>query len=307
MELNLHNIFRSLVNDPNFLSIIIDEDDEKIEKKKKKKQNYNIMTNIIPEYTLLIQPETQIYELFPVNVKLFLTPDYVRMGVKNIRQKNMNIINVSFLNSLNILLRPDIYQCQTDENNKNLVLLENFICHMIQRNTVHIDKVKNTKKMQAINAKMISNLKEGKITHEIIQYIVNIFEINLLVFDFTKSETYLYWSRGHIYPFFNTFRDIYCMAYVHGNHEPIMAPNNKINDIQKNHIYSKILSNSPELKCLNVIKLGFQTLLHIRDWDLNHEDFMNILKNHYSKKMDLSKHLDQFENLEKKLKASSLL
>ena len=118
-EINLHNIFRYLVSDDQFLSTIIEINSKKLPKKNKTK--FNLMANMVTEYTTLSLDETQNYSLFPQIVKSFLTPDYIRLGIKNVIEKDLAIVNISFLNSLNLLLRPELYRSNIDEQLKNLI------------------------------------------------------------------------------------------------------------------------------------------------------------------------------------------
>lgn len=232
---------------------------------------------MITEYIPLSPYEKQEYSLLPHKIKNFLTPKYLRLGIKNVMEKYMNIVNISFLNSLNILLRPDLYNANIDEQFRNFNQLENFICFMIKRN-FQIDKIKNTQKVQAINREIIKNLVEGKISHELIQYIINIFEINLLVFDLTKMDIYFYWTKGHKHPYFNPFRDIYCMSYIQGNYEPVMTPNNIISDEEKNKIYVEILNNLVDIKCLPELKVATYTMIYFETWKMDSESMIKIME-----------------------------
>ncbi|XWV26235.1 hypothetical protein QJ857_gp0841 [Tupanvirus soda lake] len=298
-KINLHSIFCHLAEDENFLSTIIETDTKDIEQKKNKQKGFNLMASMITEYVPLVPYELENYTMFPFKVKSFLTPDYVRMGVKNTTERNMSVVNISFLNSLNMLMRPDLYKMTFDDHIKNLNLLESYLCHTIQRN-YQIDKVKNTKKVQAANKLLIKNLVEGKISHELIQYIVNIFEINLLVFDLTKMEILLYWTKGNKYPYFNPFKNIYCMAYVQGNYEPIMTNNNFITDDQKKKIYLQILTNVEDIKCIPDINLAVHTLFYISSWDIDTESFNKIVDTYFKKPcIDTKNAFDALENLEK--------
>jgi hypothetical protein len=295
--INLHNIFCHLIGDDNFLSTIIETNTKEIEQKKNKKKGFNLMANMVPEYIPLSPYEVQHYAMFPHKVKSFLTPDYVRMGVKNTMEKNLTVINISFLNSLNMLIRPDMYKLNIDEHIKNLGLLENFLCHTIQRN-YQIDKIKNTKKIQATNKELIKNLIDGKISHELIQCVVNIFEINLLVFDLTKMDVLLYWTKGYKYPYFNLFKNMYCMSYVQGNYEPIMMHDNTITEEQKRKIYIQILTNLTEIKCLPQINLALHSLVYIDTWNIDYESYTKILDMFFNKPyISTIEALDTLDNL----------
>lgn len=301
---NLHNIFSYLVTDENFLSTVIETNNKEIEQKKNKKKGFSLLTNMITEYVPLSPYETQDYTMFPPKVKLFLMPEFVRHGVRNTMEKNLNTINISFLNSLNILLRPYIYKFNIDEQIKNLGLLETFLCHTIQRN-YQIDKVKRTKKVQAVNKELIKNLSEGKISHDLIQNIINIFEINLLVFDLTKMDIYFYWTKGHKYPYLNPFKNLYCMSYVQGNYEPIMSPNAEMTEEQRQKMYEKIFVNLTDIKSMPKLDIAIHTMIYISNWKPNPDAFIKVaailLEN---SKIDVAKMLEYFNTKNKKKKNS---
>ena len=129
-------------------------------------------------------------------------------------------------------------------------------------------KLKNTKKFKEINRELIKNLSQGKISHDLIQYVVNIFEINLLVFDFAKMDILLYWLKGTKYPYLNLFKDIFCMSYIHGNYEPITCLKTSIPEEQKRKIYIYILTNTDSIKAEPEIKLSAQGFLYLLSWNL---------------------------------------
>ena len=300
---NLHGIFSYLVNDENFLSTIIETNNKDIEQKKNKKKGFSLLTNMVTEYVPLSPYETQIYAMFPPKVKLFLTPDYIRHGVKNTIEKNLNTINISFLMSINILLRPDIYKLGNDEQLKNLSLLEEYLCHTIKRG-YQIDKIKRTKKIQAANRELIKNLTEGKITHDLIQNIINIFEINLLVFDLTKMDIYFYWTKGNKYPYINPFKNICCMAYVQGNYEPIIPLNFDNSIIQRQKMYEKIFLNLSDIKCIPKLNISTHTMIYINTWNLNLDTYIKIIELINNNQRDVPKIVDYYltnlSDLEKK-------
>ncbi|AKI80113.1 hypothetical protein QJ850_gp586 [Acanthamoeba polyphaga mimivirus] len=285
-KINLRSIFCHLVNDDKFLSVVVEDDHLTTSSKVKKNSNKNktnIMANMVSEYVTLSPYETQGYALLPHNIKCLLTPDYQRLGINGKMVKHFEPINISFLHSLNILLRPEIYYLNFEEHIKNYSLLEGFLSHMIQRN-YQIDKIKNTKKVQAVNKELIKNLSEGKISHDLIQYIVNIFEINLLVFDFAKMDILLYWSKGTKYPYFNLFKDIYCMSYIYGNYEPITCLQNNISEQQKRKMYTYILTNLDNIKTIQQIQLSAPTLLYLSSWDFCVTDIEKIYETFFRNK-----------------------
>lgn len=284
-SINLHQIFRYLVRDDEILSTVINNTNimDKQHVKKPKKNKMLLMSSIIVEYMPLAPHEIQQYTLFPPSIKKFLIPDHVRYGIKNIIERNMVNINISFLNSLNILLRPNIYNLSVDEQVKNLFVLEDFIKHRISSN-YQIDKViKNTIKVQNMHKELIKNMTEGKITPDLIQFIVNIFEINLVVFDFITHDINLYWTYGSKHPDFNTFKDIYYMAYVQGNFEPIFIKNHTAELDSIHQTYAKILTD-PNIKCIKEINLSVPTLIAIDTWNISSDYFIKIIERYFPPK-----------------------
>jgi len=288
------------MDDENFLSTVIETDNKEIEQKKNKQKGFNLMANMVTEYIPLAPYETQNYAMFPHKIKSFLTPDFIRFGIKNLMEKNLNIVNISFLNSLNMLIRPDICKLNLDDHIKNFNMLEGFICHKIKRN-FQIDKTKNTKKVQAVNQELIKNLSEGKISHELIQSIVNIFEINLLVFDLTKMDIYLYWTKGNKYSFLNLFKNICGMSYIQGNYEPVMLVNNSVSEEQRRKMYVHILTNLSEIKCFPEVKLGIHSMIYLNTWDIDTQSYNTILDLFFKKlQIDVHESYNKLIELEKK-------
>jgi hypothetical protein len=277
--INLHSIFRYLTDNEEFLLSVI-EVDEKIPGSKKKKSQ-NVMSNMIADYNVLLPYERQEYKMLPKQIKIFLNPKYSRLGIKNVYEKQFNICNISFLNSLNMILRPELFKTSSEEQIKNVSLLENFIIHKISRN-YHIDKVKNTKKAQAHNKSIVELLTLGKVSSEVIQYVVDIFEINLIVFDLTKSETVFYWVKGNKYPYLNLFKDIYFMTCIQGNYEPIsiLDDNISIEDVHK--IYIHILVNLDNIIINQECKLSVTTLLYLETWNISLSDYYFIIRKFYN-------------------------
>lgn len=274
-DINLHKIFYHLTGKENFLSQIIEKDPEKNNKKKNIK--INIMENLVTEYITLSPYEEQKYISFPSIFKKYMTSDCVRYGIKNVVEKNFNIVNISFLHSINILLRPELIKSSIEYQMQNLTLFENFIYHMIKRN-FQIDKIKNTKKMQNINKNISNRLSDGIISGDIIQYIANIFEINVIVFDFIQNKMHMYWAHGIKYPTLNLFKKIFYLSCIHNNYEPIMPPNNVMTEIDKQKIYSQILSNISDFVWYKEPIISANTMLYISSWNIPFKTFYDISK-----------------------------
>lgn len=295
---NLRDIFSYLVEDDNFLLTVI-ETNKYVGQKKNKKKSFNLLTNMVTDYIPLLPSETQNYNVLPNNIKNLLTPDYVRCGIKNTIDKNLCTINISFLNSLNILLRPAIYKSNIDDQIKNFVQLESFLCHTIERN-YQIDKTKRTKKVQAFNKELIKNLKEGKISRDLIETIINIFEINLLIFDLTKMDIHFYWTKGSKYPFFNPFKNICCMTYLQGNYEPIMPLDSDITEEQKRKIYENIFIQLDDIKCVPNLNISVPTMIYINTWELSPLTYFQIIKKIPTINKSINKIINDLEGLCKK-------
>jgi len=286
-KINLHTIFCHLVDDPTFLSVVVDCSNthkKTTEKKSNTISNFNIMTDMISDYSQLQVAEIQKYILFPSEFRHFLTPDYVRCGIQSRIEKNMITINMSFLNSINVLLRPNVFSYNSLDQQKNYLLFENFIVHKINGNC-KIDKTKNTRKMQTVNKEIVKNLVSGKIQPNVIQTIINIFEINLLVFDFMKKEIMFYWSCGDKYPHLNLFNDLYCMAHIHDNYEPIMTLDKTIPDEHIRKMYVDILVNYKDIIQYNIpINMFIHSLCVLNEWNIPHDKYMTILESYFTQK-----------------------
>lgn len=280
--INLHNIFSYIVDDDTFLSKRIEVDDVNI-KQEKKKNKFNLMVNMITEYTILSPYQIQNYSSFPLKMKKLLLPSHKRVGIKNLLEKDLNVINISFLNSLNMVIRPEIHKMNIEDQQKNLNLLETFIYHKINRN-YKIDKTKNTKKVQAINKLMINNIQEGKISNDIILTIINIFEINLIIFDLNKLEITAYLTQGIKYPYFNPFKDIYFLSNIQGNYEPIITEE-FLSDEEKQKIYLKLLIDT-EIKFYPNLNLSINSLIYLSSWNIDTKTYLTIIEKFFNKSYD---------------------
>lgn len=291
-KIGLHTIFRHLVGNENFLTIIEVPNDVALPAKKQKNTQEpmnkvtNMMSDMISDYLTLSLHDIQKYTLFPSEFKSILHPECVRCGVKTFVEKNSMNINVSFLNSLNILLRPELFKSKVEDQMRNYSLFEEFIVTKIHGNC-RIDKVKNTKKIKATNAELVKNLLHGKITIELIQFIINIFEINLLIFDFVKNEIIFFWSCGHKYPFVNLFNDMYCMADIRGVYEPIMPLSNKIPTEHVQKMYTQILTDAEDyLNCAFPIKVASHSLIQINQWDISPKKYLEIVLKYFDEPLN---------------------
>lgn len=273
-QINLRTIFRGLLRDESFLSHVIESNETEFEKKSKR--NVNIMQNMISEYTPLAPQDRQEYPSLPHKIKAFLPDNFYRLGIKNVVERDAGNVNVSFITSLNCLLRPDLALKDIESQTKDAEILESFISHMIRRN-FRIDHIKRTTKIKEANRKLIESISQDHISHELIDYIVCIFEINLIVFDISNMKIYFYWCRGTRYPTINLFKDIYAMCFIQGNYEPLMSQR-QVTISETQSIYTKILLNHQDIITTQPLALSAPSMLYLDTWDIHPADHVAILR-----------------------------
>lgn len=273
--IDLHTIFRHLVDDDNFLLTIRLHDDVIKQKKPQRQPKNNLMNNVITQYEILPPGEMRTYDTFPKMMQNILIPKFIRYGIHDTFDRDREFINISFLNSLSILLRFETYNYNSDDRNKNYLSLEDLICNHIKQNS-QIDKVKNTKKVQKVNQAIVNNIKKGIIEPDVIQYIVNIFEINLIIFDIVNSQTIFYWAKGIKYPYLNPFKEIYFMVQTERNYEPL-RPTTALDTNERIYIYGLIFANLDTIKYYSDLKIALHTLTYINTWNIPCDAYMKIL------------------------------
>lgn len=280
-EINLKNIFRYIVSDDTFLKEIINVDDEHIDKKKNSTKGFRIMSDLTRQYVPLAPAEVQGYKKLPKIIRFFVPDGTKRIGVKNITRNNMNPINISFLCSLNVILRPDLF-VHTDFDHSMYISeyyqLRDYISNSILKN-YHIDKVKNTKRVKQTNSQLADILNSGRMIHDLIDYIVNLFEINLLVIDVSKNISYFYWTHGTKFPYLNLFKPIHVMTYIDGNYEPIIPPDCGDDNMTHQHqLYAKILMNPDKIDFRGDVKIYPPSTLYVDTWDVPVLDKISIME-----------------------------
>lgn len=271
-DINLHKIFRILINNDDFLITKIEKNDTQ---KTKKKKGMNLVTDIIAEYKNLLPYESQPCISFTPKMRQFIMPDFIRFGIKCDLEKDLSLVNISFLNSLNMLLRPDLRTLNIDIHIEAYVSLEAFISHKLQRN-YQINKTKNTQKVKQANKKLIENIANGQITHNIIGYITNVFEINLLIFDFNDNSIRLYWTNDTLYSHLNLFKNILCMSLIKEYYEPIIYSGKISNDFNQ-QIYKKIFANINDVIFYPELSISFLDLIYIDTWNIENKTFLHLI------------------------------
>lgn len=271
--IGIKQIFRTILKDQEFLSQQYEE--EKIESQKK---NRDLFYQISGKFQLLNPRQKQHSKEFPnIFHKLFgKEVDCFRFGIQRVQINHQTDVqkNISFITSLNILLFPDLtkhkYSVLFDKN-------EDLTNHLSERIRINyrIHKTKNTKEMQKTNAKLIDLLNMGKIVSDIIQYVADSFEVNILVFDFNKSTTDFYWCYCSQFPFMNLYVPLF-VFYKDGEfYEPIIskAPWNVTKIYPKILVYSQDLIMNKKIE-LSVIQYD---ILKSKEFNVSTNDYLTIL------------------------------
>jgi hypothetical protein len=280
--LNLFKIFHYLTDDPYFLTILVHSDNPDVHASPGKQREHvqkigqsghkDMLSRMVVEYAPLAPHERQNYLQFPKLFQKILTPKYYRQGIIGTVERDGRTVNLSFLASLNFILRPETRNMDQSEFIRHLLLLENFVFHKIERNH-QIDRVKNTKRVQAANRQMITALYQGHYTDESILRILNIFEVNLLVFSLSKMQIRFYWSSGTHYPYINFFNKVLVMMHVHDCYEPVTGPMDMSTVC---HIYARIIRYMDRIQFIPDPKISVFSLLWLQKW-LPDGDYLQLL------------------------------
>lgn len=265
--LNLKDIFRQLCDDAQLLSTFINNDMFDIQAKHELRLN---------QYTPLKPRELETITLLSHHLQDILPVTYDRVGIVHTIDKNMIPINISFLNSIHVLLRPEILNLTVEEQIANYFTFESFMDNAIRRNC-QIDKVKNTKKTKSANRELIQKLLEGDITSILIQKIVNIMEVNLLIFDMETNEIHFYWACGLKYQFFNPIKPLWCMTLIDKVYEPLINDETDINVTNKTCLINNVLENLPHMQCFPPMKMNLFTNLILESMNISHDAYANTL------------------------------
>lgn len=248
--INLKEIFRKILNDPQFLSQQYEEKEvEQFEKKQ------DLVHQVMGKHQLLQPKQKEYASHFPDLFRIIFgqSSTAYRLGIQRIvfDPKTNKQQNTSFLTSLNIQIIKDLStQTYTNLHKQNKYLMTHLI-ERINRN-YRIDRIKNKRSSQIANKKIIEALQEGVIPHEIIQYVADIFETNILVFDFNSNSTYLYWCYSDKFPYFNLHAPLFVLYRDVDFYEPILCKE-QWNTLK---IYPKLLLNMSDITSHHDIKLS---------------------------------------------------
>lgn len=241
IDLNLHYILRNLTQDNNFL---LDTNEIILEKavcKQPATSIQNLITDTRNTNVCLPAYQTQSYDSLPKYMQNILLPEHYRFGIYHTYEKKMDTINMSFLNALNIAIRPELINADFATHTSAFENFETFITNHVLQN-YQIDKTNNTRNKKIINAKLVSDMKTGVIQPQILNFIVNILEINLVIFDMAKSSQTLYWTHSASYPNFNYFRNPVFLVKTDKDYEPIIYPRSLSHD-ERIKVYANIFNS----------------------------------------------------------------
>lgn len=266
--INLHTIFQHLVSDNKFLS------KTKIDvvqvEPKPSIPTVSITKNSDSDTNTLIPGDVESWTQLNPTIRMLLSnTKYKRHGIRV--QPNEKGKAKSFILSLAICLIPSLLNTDIETQTLNMTSLETFLVHRIKCN-YQIDKIKNTRKVQEANNQIVYHLKSLMITNEVLNVIVNIFEVNLVIFDLAeKTRVRVHWARGIRHQTFNPHRQLLCMTRIGESYEPLITQTPlAVEDLQQ--IYSRIL-------CLENIglKLDLQTLYYISTWPIKFNLLVHII------------------------------
>lgn len=273
--MDLHKIFQYLLEDDEFLTITEITNNQS-------ERKGNTLIDIITDSKRLDPGAVENYDDFPKQIKKYLTSKYKRHGIMPVIERDNRIINVSFLMSLNLLLRPDLQENDIDS-------LESYISHSILANC-QIDKIKNTCKVKAKNKDLEAIFSSGNLTDEVIMRIVNILEINLVIFNVDTGTNRVYWSHSTKYNFINLFRRLYVMCHVQGDYEPIVNED----PFDCKYAYTQILADYGSFEFIPDLQLAYHSIAYLNTWKISSPNWLTIVNQfHTPSFINLEEHLDR--------------
>jgi hypothetical protein len=292
-EMSLQRIFSHLTGDPHFLITITRTKNSGLTTDPKAGFFWGHETTDSSDSiqamrsNLLNQIQTQDFGFFPKKLQDILPSNsFIKKGIRHRIEKVVNVrqndptskgkfkivsvrrnVNVSFLNSLNMILVKECREANELDQDLFLDSFEKFIATKITKNYYHIDKDTNTKKMQEKNKNLLELMGSEFVSETLIQIIINIFELNLLVYDVINDRCYFYWARGKTYPHVNLFNRLVFMTRTDGVYEPIIATANVDIDMDQ-QTYVKILTDE-RIQAVPEIDMNLQNYEYISSWGDN--------------------------------------
>jgi hypothetical protein len=279
-RISLHYIFRQLVDDDNFLKKIInntniDVTGESLSSESQSNSVYdeteksdielNSIERLLNNYSVLQPYNKSNINKLPKHMHIVLMNDnlkYVRYGIKTVIN-NGRPLNISFLNCVNIYLRRELLTASMTDQSQQVLKLINFV----ERKIIHnykITKIKNTPKVKKQNLELVNLIKNGIITDDIIKYVCNIFEINIVIMDMVNDNIYVYWTHGTTYAQPNFHRDILFMTRINDIYEPVLTETEYTYDLYQ-ILYKNILL--ADIISYPALSLSLHNLYDIYNWN----------------------------------------
>lgn len=276
--MNLHKILQYLIDDSEFLTITEIVDTTIIEK------TNNSIANIFSENKRLEPGELQDINEMPKSMTPYLTENHKRYGIYGTLIRSTRVvINNSFQTSLNLIFRRGL-----KFDDKSVADFEDFLVDAIKSNS-QIDKFKNTVGVKDTNSKIAANMCNGNVTPEVIKRIVNILEINLLIFDLDSKQKLVYWSHGVKSKYINPFRRFYALVYTQGSYEPIIEGS----DINYIKMYTKVLSDYESFTFVDDLTLHICSIMYVSKWPLTGHEYLRIMERFFPcKPFDIDERFD---------------
>lgn len=180
-------------------------------------------------------------DTFPVKFNNFLTDKFYRYGI-TVYNKNKN--NISFWSSILTLLNGDFV---TTFNNDEESCINDFKNQLLEK----YKKMKLDKSIRKIDKIDIRERFKLEPDNAIMQYVVDILDINLFIFDFKNENIKVIYSKNTL----NPFKQSCLLANYENYYEPILC---SISNKEKNkrlfnyndNIIKKIVSDNA-LKSIN--------------------------------------------------------
>lgn len=287
----LKSIFREIISDGSYLATIINTEDQLSESVGKKVTSDVVVKKIKNDQIILKIGIRHTFNTFPKKIRHILHTDYYRLGV----QVSDKYKNISFLNSLNVLLRPDLQFKNAQDQIEQYRLFNKFLHHKFEMfATIYkqVEGIKKTNKKTKISKELICNLDKGIISIDTLKFIADIFEINILICDFSNNKMYFVWTHGKIFPYLNLTKRLFCFSCIYDPSfdmagisnedfpcvgyvfEPLVieTPN------YERTVYKNILLDSDNIIQNDPIKLNVIGLHVLFTWDINPSDYANIVE-----------------------------
>jgi hypothetical protein len=176
---------------------------------------------------------------FPIKFKNFLNDKFYRYGITVYNNENENI---SFWSSILTLIDPEFL---IPYDNDELIMISAFKTQLLEK----YKKSENDKNLIKENFKKPDTL--------VLQHLVNIININLIIFDFEKEEIYAVYDDEIM----NPWKPSLLLAKHTEYWEPIMHLKN--GEIQRLFDYNDIFFK--KILCGDIIKQPFNYIINIAD------------------------------------------